>query len=164
MPVEIAAAINISDGGCAAATCQRPTASHGWNSCTRSSSALDAALDNDAYSSSRSSGFAAACLRYLHGWADGWVGCVRVGRGGEGRGGEGSEEVVGGVGWRRVVCCLLFVEVCWLCVCVGVGGVCVCVFWCVCWWCVGGVCGLPMLFLISPKKNECPPGRAGVRP
>ena len=47
--------------------------------------------------------------------------------------------MVGGVGWRRVVCCLLFVGVCWLCVCVCVGvgvGVCVCVFWCVC---VGGV-------------------------
>ena len=65
--------------------------------------------------------------------------------GGAGRAGEERDEVVSGVGWREVVCCLFFVGVCVLVVC----------------WCV---CGLPMLFLISPKKNECPPGCAGVRP
>ena len=92
------------------------------------------------------------------------------GAGGEGRGGEGR-----GGGWGRVERgCLLFV-VCWcvLVVCVGVLVlvlvlVCVCVCLvcvCVCWWCVGGVCVwtshvIPYL----TQENECPPGRAGVRP
>ena len=96
----------------------------------------------------------------MGGW--GVSGTGGEGRGGEGRGGEGR-----GGGWGRVERgCLLFVGVCWLCVCVGVGvGVCVCVGVGVCWWCVGGVCVwtshvIPYL----TQENECPPGRAGVRP
>ena len=53
--------------------------------------------------------------------------------------------------------------VCW-CVLIVCVGVCVGVRVLVCGVCVSGVCGLPMFLLISPKKNECPQGRAGVRP
>ena len=91
---------------------------------------------------------------------------MREGRAGEGRGGERR-----GGGWGRVEKgCLLFVGVCWLCVCVLVlvlvlVCVCVCVLL-VCvlvvcwWWCVWTSHVIPYL----TQENECPPGRAGVRP
>ena len=85
--------------------------------------------------------------------------CVEEGEGEDEGEGEGGGEVVGGVGWGGVVCCSLFVGVGWLCV--------VFVLVCVFLVCVSGVlvvCGLPVLFLISPKKTECPPTHAQVRP
>ena len=49
---------------------------------------------------------------------------------------------MGGVGWRRVVCCLLFVGVCWLCV-----------WWCWCW-CVC-VCVLCVCVCVSGVLVVC---------